>query len=367
MEGVGLTSGAPNPQFWRGRRVLVTGHTGFKGGWLAHWLKRSGADVFGYSMEPPSQPSLFAAAGIAGELQHRHGDIRDLPSVQAAFAEISPEIVFHMAAQPLVRPSYDNPVDTFSTNVMGTLHVLEASKRAGVKSLVNVTTDKCYENREWLWPYREDDPLGGHDPYSASKACAELLTKSYRLSFLDDVNAMRVATARAGNVLGGGDWGTDRLVPDMMRAFADGQPVVIRNPSATRPWQHVLDALSGYVMLAEALSGKDGTRFCEAWNFGPDRGNEQTVSVLADAVRKLWGAGAEIRQEHKNSGPHEARYLKLDNSKARALLGWRPRWDFDEVLVQTVRWYRLFYDSGSRDPAQIAALMDQQIEAYLAA
>ena len=332
----------------------------------SHWLKRSGAELAGFSLEPPSSPNLFSAAAVGGGVLHVIGDIRDRPALDAVMAEFEPEVVFHLAAQPLVRASYAAPEETYAVNVLGTLNVLQAAKAAKVRALVNVTTDKCYENREWLWGYREDEPLGGHDPYSASKACVEILSASFRKSFLIAEEAMRMATARAGNVLGGGDWGLDRLVPDMMRAFAGGEPVTIRNPAAIRPWQHVLDALSGYLMLGHALMGEDGRDYCQAWNFGPDRESEQNVGAVSERVRALWGDDARIETLPAHDGPHEARFLKLDSSKARALLHWRPAWSFQQVLEETVAWYRRYYAGGRAEPQAMAALMDDQIDAYTA-
>ena len=343
------------PEFWRGKRVLLTGHTGFKGSWLALWLHRLGAQVTGFSLEPPTNPSLFELARVRDCVTDLRGDLRNLDAVARAVATQRPEIVVHMAAQALVRPAYAQPVETYATNVMGTVHVLEAVRRAGgVRALLVVTTDKCYENREWVWGYRENEPMGGHDPYSSSKGCAELVTSAYRNSFLHDDVA--VATARAGNVIGGGDWAQDRLVPDMVRAVIAGQMVHIRNPGAIRPWQHVLEPLSGYLTLAERLY-LDGQGFAEGWNFGPADNDAKTVEWIAGEMAALW---AGMRWE-KDAGvhPHEAQYLKLDCSKARARLGWHPRLPLAEGLAWTMHWYKSFQSGGD-----MRALTEQQIQRY---
>lgn len=351
--------------FWRGRRVLVTGHTGFKGAWLSHWLSRVGADVTGYALAAPSSPNLFDAISLQNRVRHIHGDIRDADGIAKALATAKPEIVFHLAAQPLVRLSYAEPEATFTTNAIGTLTVLMAARAAGVRAFVNVTTDKCYENKEWLWAYREDEALGGHDPYSASKACAEIIATSFRRSFLTGPDSMRLASARAGNVLGGGDWGADRLFPDMMRAFALGQPVTIRNPGAIRPWQHALDALSGYVLLAATLLDETGNDACRAWNFGPERDSEVDVATLATKAARFWGPDARLDIGPAVAGPHEARFLKLDSTHARTLLRWRTPWRFDRVLLETVNWYRAFYDARTSSAPHLVEIMNAQIDAYL--
>lgn len=326
-----------NSSFWRGKRVLVTGHTGFKGSWLALWLKEMGAEVIGYALEPPTSPSLFDAAGVADGIVSVIADIRDHERLDSAVAAHRPEIVLHLAAQALVRPSYEDPLGTYATNVMGTVHLLEAVRRAGcVRAVINVTSDKCYENREWVWPYRENEALGGYDPYSSSKACAELVTSAYRNSFFGSGTAL--ASVRAGNVIGGGDWARDRLVPDIMRAFLDGRPVTVRNPGAIRPWQHVLDPLNGYLLLAEKL-WEGGAAFAEAWNFGPPAEDAKTVSWIVNRLSAEWGEGAGC--EHDRAGqPHEAGVLKLDSSKARVRLGWRPRLSLAAALEWVVAWYR---------------------------
>ncbi len=330
----------PDPGFWRGRRVLVTGHSGFKGSWLGLWLARLGAAPVGLSL--PAQDE--AESERLGFLDHIMPgvtcDIRDGRAVQAALERLAPEIVLHLAAQPLVRRSYRDPRLTFETNVMGTLNLLEATRlQPSVRSVVIATTDKCYENHEWPWAYRENDPLGGHDPYSASKACTEILAASWRSSFAAASDrSTAIATARAGNVIGGGDWAQDRLVPDAIRAFSGGETLTLRNPGATRPWQHVLDALSGYLLLAERLQ-TDGSGFAEAWNFGPDSGAERSVSEVLEALTWLWGDGASWTSDGA-SGPHEAGRLALDSGKARQHLGWRPRLDFEAALALTTRWYR---------------------------
>ena len=326
------------PAFWRGRRVLLTGHTGFKGSWMALWLQRMGAEVTGLALAPPTAPSLFEVARVAGGMRSIIGDVRDTAAVAQAFAAAKPEVVLHMAAQPLVRRSYADPVETYSTNVMGLVAILEAVRREpGVRAFLNVTTDKCYENREWHWGYREGEPLGGHDPYSSSKACAELVTASYRRSFFD-ASPTAVATARAGNVIGGGDWAEDRLVADIMRAIESGRPARIRNPHAIRPWQHVLEPLRGYLALAERLHAGDRT-FAEAWNFGPRDGDARPVGWIVDELVRRWGAGASFAID-AGEHPHEATYLKLDISKARAILGWAPRIDLAGALDRVVDWYR---------------------------
>lgn len=330
--------------FWRGRRVLVTGHTGFKGGWLSLWLQSMGAEVAGYALPPPTNPSLFDKASVSrGMVASCMADVRDLGLLKKALLDHRPEVIFHLAAQALVRPSYTNPVDTFATNVMGTANLLEAVRTTdgGVRVVLNVTTDKCYDNREWLWGYREIDPLGGHDPYSSSKACSELVTSAYRDSFFNATNGPEfkvcLASARAGNVIGGGDWALDRLIPDLMRAFTAGDQVVIRNPHAVRPWQHVLEPLHGYLSLAERL-WEQGFDFAESWNFGPAEGDAQSVQWLVQRIVGEWGHGASWRLDDRPQ-PHEATNLRLDCTKARARLGWHPRWNLQTALHHTVDWY----------------------------
>ena len=339
MDGQASHAMTVNPDFWRGKRVFLTGHTGFKGSWLSLWLQSLGADLHGLALDPPTAPNLFTVAQVAkGMASSTIGDIRDLAMVQQAMQAAQPDIVIHMAAQPLVRLSYAEPVETYATNVMGTVHVLEAARQvSSVKSIVVVTTDKCYDNKEWPWGYREDEPMGGHDPYSNSKGCAELVTSAYRSSFLRG-QGKAVATARAGNVIGGGDWATDRLVPDILRAFEQNQPVVIRNPHATRPWQHVLEPLSGYLILAEQLYTQ-GQAFAEGWNFGPKDDDARPVQWIVEHMVNSWGNGASWQQDGSNH-PHEANYLKLDISKAKARLGWQPRWQLATALEHISSWHR---------------------------
>jgi CDP-glucose 4,6-dehydratase len=327
-------------EFWKGRRVLLTGVTGFKGGWLTLWLRHLGAHVVGYSLPPPTAPAFFDVARLreAGWIE---ADIRDLSRMKRAVEESAPEVVFHLAAQPLVRASYGAPIDTFTTNVLGTANLLEALReQVGLKAVVVVTTDKCYENREWLWPYRETDPLGGHDPYSSSKACAELVSSSFYRSFFR-ARGIGVATARAGNVIGGGDWSLDRLIPDMVAAFARGESAFIRNPGSVRPWQHVLEPLLGYLMLAERLA-QEPMDFSEGWNFGPDLASVKPVSVLATSLAAIWGEGARWHTGNVVQ-PHEAGLLALDASKARARLGWSPRLGIEIALEWSARWYKAFH------------------------
>ncbi len=340
MEELGLEmySGRPNPDFWKKKRVFLTGHTGFKGSWLALWLQSMGAEVHGFALSPPTAPALFNEARVGAGMRSSIGDIRDYPAVLAAMRDSLPEIVIHMAAQPLVRFSYEQPVDTFATNVLGTVHVLEAARQCGsVKSMVNVTSDKCYENREWVWGYREDESMGGHDPYSSSKGCAELVSAAYRKSFFVDAG-IAMATARAGNVIGGGDWACDRLIPDILRALQAGEPVAIRNPHATRPWQHVLEPLSGYLVLAERLV-IEGQACAEGWNFGPHDEDARAVHWIVERLCATWGEGASWLPQSGNH-PHEANYLKLDISKARHRLQWSPRWPLDLALEKIIEWHR---------------------------
>ena len=327
-----------NAKFWCGKRVFLTGHTGFKGGWLSLWLQSLGADVTGYALTPQTIPNLFEAAEVAQGMTSLIGDIRDPTTLQKALQTAQPEIVIHMAAQPLVRQSYADPVETYTTNVMGTVHVLESVRHSpGVKAVVVVTTDKCYENKEWPWGYRENEPMGGHDPYSNSKGCAELVTAAYRSSFLQQ-QGIAVATARAGNVIGGGDWAADRLVPDILKAFEQNQPVQIRNPHSTRPWQHVLEPLSGYLTLAEHLYTR-GQAYSEGWNFGPLDEDARPVQWIVDHLTHSWGNGASWQQD-AGLHPHEANYLKLDISKVKARLAWRPSWNLQTALQNITQWHR---------------------------
>ncbi|AZC20632.1 CDP-glucose 4,6-dehydratase [Pseudomonas sp. CMR5c] len=362
MEKLGLNmKSTVTPAFWKGKKVFLTGHTGFKGSWLALWLQSMGADVRGFALSPPTTPALFNEARVADSMQSHIGDIRDLESITQNIADFSPEVLIHMAAQPLVRLSYREPVETYSTNVMGTLHVLEAARRCpNLRAIVNVTTDKCYENREWEWGYREDEPMGGHDPYSNSKGCVELLTACYRNSFFNTSQAAALSSARAGNVIGGGDWAEDRLIPDILRAFEKNQPVVIRNPQATRPWQHVLEPLSGYLILAEHLWA-NGQEFAQGWNFGPKDEDARPVEWILDKMVESWGEGAHWQLDDAPQ-PHEANYLKLDISKARARLHWTPTWDLATTLSRIVRWHRSFL-SGADMQAQCL----DEINAYMAA
>ena len=330
-----------NPDFWLGKRVFLTGHTGFKGSWLSLWLQSLGAKVHGLALDPPTTPNLFSVAQVsAGMANHTIGDIRDLAMVQKVLQTAQPDIVIHMAAQPLVRLSYLEPVETYATNVLGTVHVLEAARKApSVKAIVVVTTDKCYENKEWAWGYREDEPMGGHDPYSNSKGCAELVTSAYRNSFMQ-TSGIALASARAGNVIGGGDWATDRLLPDILRAFEQNQPVTIRNPQATRPWQHVLEPLSGYLTLAEHLHTY-GQAYAEGWNFGPKDDDAKPVQWIVEYMANTWGKGASWKQDG-GVHPHEANYLKLDISKAKARLGWQPCWPLATSLELITSWHQAY-------------------------
>lgn len=353
LEGM-VTAGA---DFWRGKRVLLTGHTGFKGGWLALWLQRLGAQVTGYSLPAPTRPSLYEAARISESVRGVTADIRDLERLKGAFREFSPEVVFHLAAQPLVRASYDGPVETYSTNLLGTVHVLEAVRHAkSVRSVVMVTSDKCYENRESAAGHRETDRLGGHDPYSNSKACAELAIDSYRRSFFSGEGTAAVASARAGNVIGGGDWAVDRLIPDLVRAAVAGKPLVLRNPRATRPWQHVLEPLSGYLMLAQRLCD-ERARYAEAWNFGPRDDDARTVEDIVALAARGWDGGLKWTVDARPQ-PHESGMLMLDCSKA-ASAGWHPLLRVEQAVDWTIEWYRAWH--GKRD---VRALSLEQIERY---
>ncbi|MEQ1730415.1 MAG: CDP-glucose 4,6-dehydratase [Vicinamibacterales bacterium] len=330
---------------FRGRRVLVTGHTGFKGGWLTLWLTRLGAHVTGLSLPPEDDRIFFRACGVASRVEHVEGDLTDLGVVEDVWRRARPEVVFHLAAQSLVRESYRLPHETMAANVMGTVNVLEAARRCGEPAgLVLVTTDKCYENRESGQPFRETDRLGGHDPYSGSKAAAEILIESYRQSFWSTGRPVSVSSVRAGNVIGGGDWARDRIIPDAVRALADGEPILVRNPGAVRPWQHVLEPLSGYLAVGaglwrQATGGQQDFRADQAWNFGPRGDDERRVQELVDRFVAVWGSGAS-RDVSDPAQPHEAGVLRLDSSKATALLGWAPRWGIDEALAHTAAWYR---------------------------
>ena len=340
---------------WAGRRVLVTGHTGFKGGWLALWLHQLGADVTGFALPAPTEPSFFAQTRLAELITHVEGDVRDAAAVETAVAECRPEVIFHLAAQPLVRYSYAEPVETYATNIMGTVHVLDACRRVpGVSAVVCITTDKCYENREWVWPYRESDPMGGHDPYSSSKGAAEIVIAAYRRSYFNETGP-GVASVRAGNVIGGGDWALDRLIPDIVRALLADKRPMIRAPGSIRPWQHVLEALSGYLTIGERLLAGDRT-VATAYNFGPADDDAKPVSWVVERLLSQWGAEGWDRPN--GDQPHEAVLLKLDCSKARSELGWRPALRLDQALRKVVDWHREVANGGDARAISLAQLKD---------
>jgi CDP-glucose 4,6-dehydratase len=356
VESLEVSAGNPDPGFWRGRRVLLTGHTGFKGAWMSLWLHRLGAKVVGLSLPPVTSPNLFSLARIDSVVDSHFGDIRDAPATAAAIRNADPEIVFHLAAQPLVRASYREPVETFATNVLGTAHVLDALRTStSVRAVVAITTDKVYRNEESLTPYRETDPLGGHDPYSASKAAAEMVIASYRDSFLAD-RGVAVASVRAGNVVGGGDWSEDRLIPDAVRAWTNGKPLQIRRPAATRPWQHVLEPVSAYLRLAEQLSQQP--TLAGAYNFGPETSDAASVRAVVELAQRSFGAGT-VAWGTGDEGPHETGFLALEIEKARALLGIHPRWTLDVTIERTMRWYR-----EQHTGADVRTLCDADISAF---
>lgn len=334
-----------NLQFWQDKKVFITGHTGFKGSWLALWLQKLGAEVFGFSLERPSLPALYDIAQAGKNMTSIMGDIRNIGDIEQALSLANPDVVIHMAAQTLVRKSYRDPIDTFSTNIMGTVNLLQTVRKVtSVKVVINVTSDKCYENKEWIWGYRESDPMGGYDPYSCSKGCAELITNAFRSSYFDIEKRVAIASARAGNVIGGGDWADDRLVPDIVRAFSESRPAIIRNPGALRPWQHVLEPLSGYLTLAEKLwNNNDDKSYCSGWNFGPLEGAEISVGKLAEQIATLWGNNVQVEFQPNEAQLHEANYLKLDCTKARFQLDWTPRLSLSDTLEWTIAWYKSYY------------------------
>lgn len=353
--------------FWKDKKVFLTGHTGFKGSWLSLWLTSLGARVTGYALAPPTKPSLFELCNIASMVKSVSADIRDRETLGRTMAESSPDIVIHMAAQSLVRESYVVPVETYEINVIGTVNLMEAVRSCrNIKAVINVTTDKCYENREWVWGYRENEPLGGYDPYSSSKACSELVTSAYRNSFFHPDNygshGVGVATARAGNVIGGGDWAANRVVPDCVRAIMSGEEITLRNPGAIRPWQHVLEPLSGYLMLARKLY-ENGPSFSEAWNFGPDEADAKTVEWIVQYMCRTWGEGLSCKKDN-GFHPHEANYLKLDSSKARARLGWRPIWNTEKAIESVVDWIRVYKNGGNIREVCFDQISDYSGEAF---
>ena len=349
--------------FWQGKRVFLTGHTGFKGSWLCLLLQQLGANVTGYALQPPTNPSLFNVARVAHGIKSITGDIRDGEALSKAMLAAAPDVVIHMAAQPLVRYSYAEPVETYSTNVMGTVHLLEAVRKiTSVRAVVNITSDKCYENKEWAWGYRENEAMGGYDPYSNSKGCAELVTSAYRNSFFNPAkyneHHVALASARAGNVIGGGDWADDRLISDILLAISDGRPVVIRNPHAIRPWQHVLEPLSGYLQLAQKLY-EEGATFAEGWNFGPNDEDAKPVQWIVEQLTEQWGDNASWKLDNEDH-PHEAHYLKLDCSKAKTRLDWQPRWNLTHTLEMIIAWQRAYM---MKEDMKVKTL--EQIEAYM--
>jgi len=356
---MGIATSHVEQDFWYGKRVFLTGHTGFKGSWLSIWLKSMGAQLHGFSLPPPTNPSLFDQAGVAKGLHHTVGDVRHYTSLLSEMKVSKPEIIIHMAAQPLVRDSYMDPTETYATNVMGTVNVFEAARHLStVRAILNVTTDKCYDNKEWLWGYRENDPLGGHDPYSSSKACSELVTSAYRHSFFQK-SSTSLASARAGNVIGGGDWAKDRLVPDILSAFQQSETLLVRNPHAVRPWQYVLEPLAGYLMLTQRLY-TDGEAFAGAWNFGPHDLDSRPVHWIVERIAQLWGSGVNWSVD-EGSHPHEAGCLKLDISKSQTLLGWQPKWSLSRALTELIDWYSHWLSGGDAE-----AKCQQQIRNYMA-
>lgn len=352
---------AITPSFWNGKRVFLTGHTGFKGGWMLFWLAHMGASVRGYALAPDQSPALFNVADLQQDCEHQVGDIRDADRLRASIDAFRPHIVIHMAAQPLVLRSYEQPVETFAVNVQGTVNLLDACRnRDELAAILVVTTDKCYLNREWLWPYREDEALGGHDPYSASKAAAEIVVSSYRSSFFNKKNGSQLASARAGNVIGGGDWSENRLIPDAARAFAKGEPLVIRRPEAIRPWQHVVAPLAGYLGLCEKLAGADGDSYAEAFNFGPAAHDSAPVRDVVTLMAQAWGGGARIKEIIDGAAPHEAGRLMLDPSKAQVKLGWSLDISLADQIYKTAAWYRAYYQK--HDARTLRDLMLTQIK-----
>lgn len=344
--------------FWKNKRVFITGHTGFKGSWLTIWLNEMGAIIKGYSLSPNTSPNLFETTSLDKEIDSVFGDINDYKKLKLNIDNFNPEIIFHLAAQPLVRESYMDPIYTYQTNVIGTANILQASRTVNsLKAVVVVTTDKCYENKEWEWGYRENEPMGGHDPYSSSKGCAELITAAFRKSFFSQTK-VAVASARAGNVIGGGDWSKDRLIPDIVNSYNRGDKVVIRNPLATRPWQHVIEPLSGYLILAENLY-KKGDTFAEAFNFGPKDSDCQSVESVLNQIDKIWQNSPGWRLD-ENANPHEAKYLKLDISKAKHFLDWQPKWDLSEALGRVVEWNKAF-----KNKANMLEYCINEINSYL--
>ncbi|WP_114639659.1 CDP-glucose 4,6-dehydratase [Polynucleobacter necessarius] len=349
--------------FWKGKKVFLTGHTGFKGSWLSLWLASMGAKVTGYALAPNTTPNLFDVLEIDSLIEKSHiADIRDLANLQKAMSQANPDVVMHMAAQPLVRYSYANPVETYATNVMGTVHVLESTRSIdSIRATVVVTTDKCYENKEWVWGYRENEPMGGYDPYSNSKGCAELVTSAYRQSYFSDSNSTnKVASARAGNVIGGGDWSEDRLIPDAIKAFEANKPLMIRNPLATRPWQHVLEPLSGYLILAQALY-EQGSAFASGWNFGPNDKDNRPVQEVIDLLIAGWGESVSWEKEGLEQ-PHEANLLKLDCSKAHSRLGWVPKWNLETATQKIVEWQKVYQAKKNMQEVSLS-----QINQYMSA
>lgn len=351
LEVMGELTGKVSPEFWKGKRVFLTGHTGFKGSWLSLWLYQMGAVVKGFALAPNTKPALFEEARVGELLESEVGDIREFATLRKSLVDFDPDILIHMAAQPLVRLSYEEPLETYATNVMGTANVLQAARACvNIKAIVSVTTDKCYENKEWPWGYRENEPMGGHDPYSSSKGCAELVTSAFRRSYFYWEDTPNLASARAGNVIGGGDWAADRLIPDILKAFEDEEPVVIRNPLSTRPWQHVLEPLSGYLVLAQALYTTEGNQVAEGWNFGPKDEDCKPVNWILDKMVQKWDGKASWELD-KNNNPHEAGFLKLDCSKAQSILKWKPTWDLETTLTKIVAWHQAWLNKEDMQQA----------------